>query len=77
MGALTLSASFGNGDRLLLPASGSPWLYPLNPRLLARAVRPAEELRGAVARSSALAGYCRAHPVHLVPRRSFHGPPSA
>jgi hypothetical protein len=33
------------GERLLLRLSGSPWVYPLNPRLLARAVRPAEELR--------------------------------
>ncbi len=34
------------GDRLLARVSGSPWVYPLNPRLLARAIRPVEELRG-------------------------------
>ena len=34
------------GARLLLRPSGSPWVYPVNPRLLARAIRPAEELRG-------------------------------
>ncbi len=34
------------GDRLLLRPGGSPWIYPVNPRLLARAIRPAEELRG-------------------------------
>jgi hypothetical protein len=33
------------GNRLLLRASGSPWVYPVNPRLLARAIRPAAELR--------------------------------
>ena len=33
------------GDRLLLRLSGSPWVYPLNPSLLARAIRPAETLR--------------------------------
>jgi hypothetical protein len=33
------------GERLLLRLSGSPWVYPLNPRLLARAIRSAEELR--------------------------------
>jgi hypothetical protein len=31
---------------LLLRPSGSPWVYPVNPRLLTRAIRPAEELRG-------------------------------
>ncbi len=31
------------GDRLLLRPSGSPWIYPVNPRLLARALRPAED----------------------------------
>jgi hypothetical protein len=35
-----------DGNSLLLRAGGSPWVYPVNPRLLARAVRPAEELRG-------------------------------
>lgn len=34
------------GDGLLLRSSGSPWVYLLNPRLLARAIRPAAELRG-------------------------------
>jgi len=34
------------GDRLLLRLSGSPWVYPLNPRLLERAIRPTEALRG-------------------------------
>jgi hypothetical protein len=33
------------GKRLLLRPSGSPWVYPVNPRLLARAIRPAAELR--------------------------------
>ncbi len=33
------------GDRLLLRLRGSPWVYPLNPSLLARAIRPAETLR--------------------------------
>lgn len=33
------------GERLLLRLSGSPWVYPLNPRLLARAIRSVEELR--------------------------------
>ncbi len=32
------------GDKLLLRPNGSPWSYPVNPRLLARAIRPAEEL---------------------------------
>jgi hypothetical protein len=30
---------------LLLRLSGSPWVYPLNPRMLARAILPAEALR--------------------------------
>jgi hypothetical protein len=33
--------------RLLLRPSGSPWVYLVNPRLLARAIRPAAELRAA------------------------------
>jgi len=33
------------GERLLLRRSGSPWVYPLNPSLLARAIRPAGDLR--------------------------------
>jgi hypothetical protein len=32
------------GEKLLLRPSGSPWVYPVNPRLLARAIRPAQEL---------------------------------
>ena len=32
------------GDRLLLRPSGSSWVYPVNPRLLARAILPPEEL---------------------------------
>jgi hypothetical protein len=32
-------------DRLLLRLSGSPWVYPLNPSLLVRAIRPGETLR--------------------------------
>jgi hypothetical protein len=35
------------GQRLLLRVSGSPWVYPVNSRLLARAILPAEELRSA------------------------------